>query len=227
MILWLPYVVGVAASLSTYLGGLLAMRFGHRSDVLLGMTGGMVLGLALLDLLPEAVEHGDGVHGVSSIFFCVIAGFAISLLMHHLPAGGTAGRITLIAHSLMDGVGIGLAFQLSNATGWLVAGAVIAHDMADGANMVGLSRLSAGPFATHRWLITNAVAPLAGVTIGQAVNVDLGQFTLLLALFAGGFLYIGACELLPRSRASVPGYAGTVASLLGMSMMTVVIRLVG
>lgn len=227
MTAWLPYALGLAASLSTYLGGRLAMRFGRRRDVLFGLTGGMVIGLALLDLLPEAIKHGVDVHEAGLIFLTVAAGLALYLLMHRLPAGRTAGRMTLIAHSLMDGLGIGLAFQLSSALGWLVAVAVLAHDMADGANMVGLSSLSARPFATHRWLVVNATAPLAGVAIGQAAQIDLAQFALLLALFAGGFLYIGACELLPRSRANAPGFAGAAASLLGMGVMACVVHLAG
>lgn len=224
---WLPYALGLAASFSTYLGGPLAIRFGRRRDVLFGLTGGMAIGLALLDLLPEAIEHGADAHDAGLIFLAVVGGVALYLLMHRLPAGGTTGRMTLIAHSLMDGLGIGLAFQLSSATGWLVAVAVLAHDMADGANMVGLSSLSARPFSPHRWLLANAAAPLAGVAIGQAVQIDLAQFALLLALFAGGFLYIGACELLPRSRASAPGFAGTAASLLGMGVMACVVHLAG
>ena len=43
---------------------------------------------------------------------------------------------------IMDGVGIGLAFQVSNAVGIVVAVAVIAHDFCDGLNTVGLMLLS-------------------------------------------------------------------------------------
>lgn len=52
------YILGVAAGMSTGLGGLLAMKFNRRTDLLLGLTGGCVVGLALMDLLPEALEEG-------------------------------------------------------------------------------------------------------------------------------------------------------------------------
>ncbi|WP_292959483.1 ZIP family metal transporter [Novosphingobium sp. UBA1939] len=224
---WLPYGLGLAASFSTYVGGLLALRFGTRRDLLLGLTGGMVVGLALLDLLPEALEHGAGTVSGQTIFLTAAAGLCLYLLMHRLPAGGTASRMTLIAHSLMDGLGIGLAFQLSEATGWLVAVAVLAHDMADGANMVGLTALFSRPHSSHRWLLVNATAPLIGVAVGQAMQIDMARFALLLALFAGGFLYIGASELLPRSRAGDGGYAGAAASLLGISVMAFVVHFAG
>lgn len=227
MKLWLPYLLGAMASLSTYLGGRLAMRFGSRRDLLFGLTGGMVIALALLDLLPEALEHGAASPGAEAIFLTLAAGVALYLLLHRLPVGGSSGRVSLILHSLMDGLGIGLAFQVSDATGWLVAFAVLAHDMADGANMVGLSALSPKPGGTHRWLLADAAAPLAGVMLGQLLRIDLAQLAGLLALFAGGFLYIGASELLPRSRIGASGPVGGFASLLGIGLMACVIHLAG
>ena len=107
----------------------------------------------------------------------LVAGFGLYLLIHRLPAGGGVARGSLILHSAMDGLGIGLAFQLSTATGWLVAAAVLLHDMADGANMVGLRSAKEDVARTRAWLGVNALAPLAGVALGQAVQVDPGQFS--------------------------------------------------
>lgn len=223
----LPLLLGAVAGLSTYVGGRLAMRWGQRRDLLFGLTGGMVIGLALLDLLPEALESGQSVHDAHIVFGATVAGVAVYILLHRLPAAGAAGRISLILHSVMDGLGIGIAFQLSSATGWLVAIAVLAHDMADGANMVGLSALSGETERTHRWLVVNAAAPLVGVVTGQAIPVDLGRFSLLLALFAGGFLYIGASELLPRSRSGRSGVASGLASLCGIAAMAGAVHFAG
>ncbi|MBO9580179.1 MAG: ZIP family metal transporter [Sphingobium sp.] len=220
----LPYLLGLAASLSTYAGGLLALRFVRQLDLLLGLTAGLVIGLALLDLLPEALESGAGIHAMSTIMGIMAAGVALYLLLHRLPAGSLFGRASLILHSLMDGLSIGLAFQLSSATGWLVAIAVLAHDMADGANMVGLSVMRDEAVTARNWLMVNAAVPFAGVVIGQAVHVDLAGFSLLLALFAGGFLYIGASELLPRCRDTSPGVGGGVASATGLALMACIVH---
>ncbi|MCI4654469.1 hypothetical protein [Sphingomonas aquatilis] len=176
----LPFLLGAMAGLSTYVGGRLAMRWGQRRDLLFGLTGGMVIGLALLDPLPEALESGQSVHDAHIVFGATVAGVAVYILLHRLPAAGAAGRIRLILHSVIYGPGIGIIFQLSSATGWLVAIAVLAHDMADGANMVGLSALSGETERTHRWLVVNAAAPLVGVVTGQAIPVDLGRVSLLL-----------------------------------------------
>ncbi|WP_295561510.1 ZIP family metal transporter [uncultured Sphingomonas sp.] len=215
-----PYLLGVAAAGSTYAGGRLAMRLGRRQDLLFGLTGGMVVGLALLDLLPEAVEGGGSAS--EWVFGAVAIGMALYILLHRLPGGAMVGRVSLVLHSLMDGLGIGFAFQVSQSTGWLVAAAVLAHDMADGANMIGISSTACRPERAHRWLIANAAAPLAGVAIGQAIRIDAHHLSLLLALFAGGFLYIGASELLPRSRGGARGYGAGLASMAGIGVMACV-----
>jgi ZIP family zinc transporter len=188
------------------------------------LESGVTFCLASLDLLPEALEHGAAL-GEDIIFLTLAAGMGLYLFVHRLPATGWTGRASLIAHSAMDGLGIGFAFQISSAAGWLVAAAVLAHDMADGANMVGLSDPSAAPRTTRRWLLANSMAPLVGVMLGQAIQIDAAQFALVLALFAGGFLYIGASELLPRSRAIAPGPAGGFASLAGITLMACLVHI--
>ena len=57
---------------------------------------------------------------------------------HHHPEVGLASTIALVLHSFLDGVGIGLAFQVNSTVGLAVAFAVIAHDFADGLNTVSI-----------------------------------------------------------------------------------------
>src|SRR6185295_12864996 len=71
-----------------------------------------------------------------------------SIAMHHAHEGhwedhkhpyvGVVSALALAGHSFMDGVGIGLGFQISPAVGLLVAVAVISHDFTDGMNTVAL-----------------------------------------------------------------------------------------
>jgi ZIP family zinc transporter len=119
-----------------------------------------------------------------------------------------------------------LAFQVSEAAGVIVAIAVLAHDFLDGANTVTLS-LSGGASAStaRRWLVADAAAPLVGVLIARLVAVPATTLALLLALFAGFFLYIGASELLPRSHERRPRLSTTAATALGLAFIYVVVRL--
>jgi ZIP family zinc transporter len=224
----LPLLFGLAASAATLLGGLLALRLEGRASLVLGLAAGVVLGVAVFDLIPEAIELGAGVHDVHALFACVGLGIAAYLLLHQLPASTVPqaaawqahlGPASLTLHSFIDGVMIGIAFQVSHDVGWLVAAAVLTHDLADGINTVSLSLARSGPRLARRWLLINGAAPLTGTMVGLLLQVSPADMALLLAVFGGVFLYIGACELVPRSHARDPRLRVTLATLAGMGVM--------
>ena len=228
---WIPIAFGVAASAATLLGGVLALRFQQRITAVLGLAAGVVLGVALFDLVPEALDMSRGIYESRTMLGCVALGLAAYLLLDRtlVPAGRDVspwrahlGPASLTVHSFLDGMGIGLAFQVSADMGWMVALAVLTHDLADGVNTVSLSLAGAEPGTARRWLAANGIAPLLGVGAGMLVQLPDYLLAPLLAVFAGVFLYIGACELLPRSHARDPRLRVTLASLAGMMLMLLV-----
>ncbi|MFS0772290.1 ZIP family metal transporter [Sphingomonas sp. 1P08PE] len=228
---WLPLGFGVAASAATLLGGAIALRFHHRISLVLGLAAGIVLGVALIDLIPEALSLGAGLYDPRTILACVAAGFAAYMLLDRALAtvGRTAapwrdhlGPASLTLHSFLDGMGIGLAFQMSPAIGWVLALAVLTHDIADGINTVSLSLTGSRPGLARRWLLVNGMAPLAGVVLGLLVRVPDAMLAPLLGAFAGVFLFIGGCELIPRSRLRDPRLRATIATIMGMVLMLLV-----
>ena len=231
----LPIALGLAASVTTLLGGMLALRLGSRITLIMGLTAGVVLGVALFDLVPEALAMGAGIHDVRTLLAAVAIGFTAYMILDRVLATshrGIAlrphiGPASLTVHSFLDGMGIGLAFQVSPAVGGFVALAILTHDLSDGVNTVGLSLAGSGRQDARRWLAVNAAAPLAGVISAGFVAVPTPVLALLLAVFAGMFLYIGACELLPRSYAASPSRWTTVATLLGMALMYGVVSVAG
>ena len=153
----MPVLFAVATFLATLAGGLVALRSGDRLHLALGFTGGVLLGLVVFDLLPELFELTDAqLLGVPTVTVALVGGFLAlhvverSLAIHrghegeygdhphHDPRVGTASALALAAHSFLDGVGIGLAFQIDPRVGVTVAVAVLAHDFADGLNTVGI-----------------------------------------------------------------------------------------
>lgn len=230
---FLPFAFGLAASGATLLGGSLALRFQRRISVVLGLAAGIVLGVALLDLVPEAITLAGGVAAPRMILAHVSLGFAGYLLLDRTLGSAERrlsawhahlGPASLTLHSLLDGMGIGLAFQISTDIGWIVALTVLTHDVADGVNTVSLSLSGARPGLARRWLIANGVAPLVGVAAGLMVRVPGQVLAPLLGVFAGVFLYIGACELVPRSHARDPRLRVTFATLAGIAFMLLVTR---
>lgn len=134
----IPIAFGIGASLATLTGGLLALRLQHRIVFALGVTAGVVLGVAVFDLVPEALElaHGYWTSRISIGFMAVGLGFYMPLdralrQATWLQAGWRThlGPATLTLHSLMDGMGIGSAFQISADAGWLIALPILMHDI--------------------------------------------------------------------------------------------------
>lgn len=220
--------LGLAAAAATLAGGALALRLSRRLHLILGFSAGAVMGVALLDLMPEALELS---RTPAAVFALTAAGFMAYLAADRaLSAGGGrrghlgAGSLTL--HSLMDGVAIGLAFQLSAAAAAVVTLAVLAHDVSDGVNTVNVSLAgSAGRIWARRWLMADAAAPLVGIFLSRLVRVSQSTLGLALAAFAGFFLCIGASELIPASHQRHPRPWTTLSTVIGCAVIWLVVRL--
>jgi ZIP family zinc transporter len=151
------------------------------------------------------------------------------------PENGRAGLlgilppISLIIHSTLDGLAIGLAFQAGGEIGLIVLLAVLAHDFADGMNVVTLALEAArGRGLAIGLLVLDALAPVAGAALSTVVAVSPASLGLLLASFAGVFIAVGAGHLLPESQHRDPrqGPALVALSALGAAIVLVV-RAVG
>jgi zinc transporter ZupT len=191
-----------------------------------------VIGVALFDLIPEALQLGGRVAQPGVVLGLVGVGFCGYMLLGRTlgaTAEGGAGHLrpaSLTLHSLLDGVGVGLAFQIAPAIGVVTAVAVLAHDVADGVNTVTLSLSGGGGAARARgWLIADAAAPLVGIGLTRLFTVGEGPLGLAIALFAGFFLYIGASELAPASHRVRPTLATSLATLVGMAAIWLAVRL--
>jgi zinc transporter, ZIP family len=201
------------AVITTMTGGVVALRMAHSLPTVIALSGGIVVAVALFDVLPEAIEllpdDPKAIGGLMGAGFLTFFLVERILVLHHRdePADarahhqvGTFGALGLSAHSFIDGLAVGLAFGADTSTGVLVLVAVLAHDFADGLNTVSfvLSQSQNRPQAI-RWLVTDAVAPLLGVTVGALLNVSDAALGHLLSFYAGFFLYMGATDLLPEA----------------------------
>lgn len=231
-------LIGIATGISTFIGGSLALRFKSRIHLILGFSAGAVIGVALFDLLTEALTIGQQYHALSTITAAVAVGFMaymlldrLTLMTAHSEENGHRGHVgagSLTIHSFLDGLGIGLAFQLSAALGAIVAIAVLVHDFSDGINTVNLSLVGTGKASVARWwLLADALAPLVGIGATLFFRVPEGTLSIVLALFAGFFLYIGASELLPDSHHRYPRFITTITTILGALLIYVAIHFAG
>jgi ZIP family zinc transporter len=138
------------------------------------------------------------------------------------------GAAVLCIHSFLDGIAIGLAFQSSRAVGIIVAIAVLTHDFSDGINTMNIVLRSRGDRAPAlRWLLLDAVAPAAGIFSTFFLVLPARDFGIVLALFAGFFLYIGASDLIPESYHAHPKFLTTAMTLAGAVVIYVAVALAG
>lgn len=232
----MPLLVAFGTFCMTIIGGLVALRLRDRLHLVLGFSAGAVLGVALFDLLPEAMRlaQADGSAGRVPLWLAV--GFVAYMLLDRLAPvagaapheasgspnrlGATLGAGSFSLHSFLDGFGIGLAFHVSAALGFVMAAAVLAHDFSDGVNLMNIVLKNGGSRALGlRWLAVDALAPALGVGVSYAIGVPQSLFGALLALFAGFFLYIGASDLVPESYHAHPKMLTTLMTLLGLAVI--------
>ncbi len=243
-------LIAGAASLATFTGGYLALRFKDKLHLILGFSAGAVVGVAFFDLIPEAFELSAAYFSVSATAGFIALGFLAYLLLdrfiaiavahnhtddhdhgghvHFAPERGAAGALALSIHSVLDGLAVGLAFQASIEVGIVVTLAVLAHDFSDGINTVSLVLKSGGSFKRAlRWLMLDAAAPIVGVCIALLFTFPDSALGALLAFFAGSFLYIGASDLIPESHHAHPKLLTTCMTLVGCGTMYAIITLAG
>ena len=138
------------------------------------------------------------------------------------------GAGSLALHSFLDGVAIGLAFQVSSAVGMVVAIAVLVHDFSDGINTVNMILKNSGAKNTaFIWLLVVALAPIVGAFSTLFFTLPERTLALILSLFAGFFLYIGATDLIPESHHAHPKMITTIMTLIGVGTMYFAIQFAG
>lgn len=233
-------LLGLAAVLFTFLGGLFAFKKQDKLHLILGFSAGAVIGVAFFDLLPEALSLTKQQYDASLVTTIVAIGFLVLmvlnrfLLIHphtdehcenesHGVSWLSAGSLSL--HSFLDGIGIGLAFQVSPAVGAIVAAAVLAHDFSDGINTVSVVLNKQGDRKqVFRWLTVDAIAPFLGVLATRFFTLSSANLGLILALFCGFFLYIGAGDLLPESHHRHPKLVTSLMTILGAGVIYLAIH---
>ena len=237
-----PFITFIILTcLATFIGGLIALRLHTRIHLLLGFTAGVILSVVSFDLLPEIVELADKLSiDIHQAFIPLVVGFLIFHIIekyilihhtheeeygtHHHPTLGMGQALALIGHSFLDGVAIGLAFQISGETGIAVAIAVLAHDFSDGINTVSLmishnnSRLKALGF-----LALDAFAPVFGALSTLFFTLSSQLLLVYLGIFAGFLLYIGASDILPEAHSKRSSWITVGMTVLGALLMYIIL----
>lgn len=259
-------IIAVLVFAATLGGGYFALKFKDKLHLIVGFSAGAVLGIAFIDLVPEASELvGDAGLAAKIALGAVLLYMVIDRIFfnhahahmhghdanhaegnheqqnlavhnheHHAPqsehkARGIIRAGSLVFHSFLDGLAIGFSFQVSAATGIIVAVAVLAHDFADGINTVAAILKGSSHQKENRrakmWLMADAIAPVLGIIAGSVIMVREFTLGIILSIFTGFFVYIALADMIPESFHAHPKKWTTIATILGAIFIFVVIQL--
>jgi len=222
----LTYIV-----LATFAGGLLSVviaasltlaMLGRVVKGLVSLSVGVLLGTALLHVLPEAFESAAT---PQALFGTLLGGLLFFWLLekvelyrhahhhegdghghhHHFDAqqAGRGGLSVLVGdsiHNFCDGVIIAAAFLADSGLGVVTALAIVAHEIPQEAGDY-IVLLNAG-FSRRKALAFNALSGLAAVAGGVLGYFLVGPWQAalpyLLVAASSSFIYVAVADLLPQ-----------------------------
>ncbi len=216
-------LLAVVTCFSTFLGGAFAAKRRKNIGVLGAFAAGVLITSSLLDLLPQTFKLATSVNLLlDTVMALTVVGFLFLYVIsrtvtRHVytedgeyseikhPIGGLFATSQLSVHSFIDGLAIGFGFQTDIHVGIIIAFVVICHDFTDGLSTVTVMLNSGNSLKNSlRMLFLDAVAPVLGAVVALFIVVPEYYLALLLPFFAGGFLYLGASDLLPEAHEKNP-----------------------
>lgn len=236
------FLLTIAASLAALVGGYTAIRSRHWLNLAVSLTSGLVLGLVTFDLLPEIFEIAEAVElGTVWPMAALTTGFLLFHVLekfvplhhaseekygpHRHPRLGSARALALTGHSFLDGLSIGVAFQVSSEVGAAVALAVIGHRFADGFDTTTFMLYHKNKLAhIKRWLAAVILMPIIGGLASLTFSLSETTLAIYLSFFAGFILYIAASNLIPQAHAESRSRLSITLTILGVILMFLVTR---
>ncbi|HOX96196.1 MAG TPA: ZIP family metal transporter [Candidatus Woesebacteria bacterium] len=201
---------GIASLIGALMMIGLKKRSGKLSDKLTSFAAGVLITIAIVDLIPEAFEAVPDMRAGSwSILFGVLLVFLMEktgLWFHHHD--GTHGNTPSIRgifwgdalHNFIDGMAIGAAFLLDTKMGILTAMAVGLHELPK--EMADFSVYLRSGCSDIKNIFLNLISSLVAVGGGIAVYANrtamMNYEGYLLATTAGMFLFIALADLVPE-----------------------------
>ena len=197
-------------------------------------AAGALLGVALLDLLPETLEHLSSIAVGRWILVGIILFFILEHSLHwfhhhkhehdHSKSAAPLIIVSDTVHNFIDGLAIGAAFLVNPATGITTAVAVAAHEIPQ--EIADFAILLKAGYARKKVIIINLLSSLATVAgalltfgIGASIGLPVSE---LVAVTAGMFIYIAASDLIPDVHEQAKGRISKISALLLIAGVLVV-----
>ena len=188
---------------------------------MISFAAGMMLAIALLDLLPDALKSGMAANDLfSALLVALIALFALEYKLHAGSGHGAdsahdlARPIPMILvggalHVFTDGLMLGATFLVNPALAWGMTFAVLAHEVPREAGDFAL--LLTAQWSRAKALAWNAVSRFTcvlGAVIGYlALSGAREWLPFVLVIAAANFIYIALTGIMPWLRKGRESFA--------------------
>ncbi len=217
---------------------------------MVGLSIGILLGIALLHSMPEAFELAPT--ETNTLFALFLAGLLVFFILektsllrhdhHHEGDGhdhdhghdrqnaGHGGMAVLVGdgtHNFIDGVLIATAFVADTHLGFITTLAIVGHEVPQKiGNFIVLLNAQFSRLRAYLYMLFSGVMALLGAVFGYLFLNTLNQaLPYMLVISASGFVYIALSDLMPQShkhKQTLPQVAGQIALiLLGLIIIVV------
>ncbi|MCK9292561.1 MAG: ZIP family metal transporter [archaeon] len=246
---WLYSIISVLIVSLISLIGIITLFFKIKkmNNILLfaiSFSAGALIGDAILHILPELVKDGGFTLSLSLFFiFGLIIFFILEKFIHwrhcHVPTSKKHPHpfayMNLVGdalHNFIDGLVIGGTYLVSIPIGIATTIAVILHEIPQEIGDFGV--LIHGGFTIKKALVMNFLTALTSI-VGVVIALLLGQVSstflnIILAITAGGFIYIATADLIPELKKETNIYKSLIQLLgifLGIGVMLILLLLLG
>lgn len=169
-------------------------------------AAGLLLGDALLHMLPEAMAHGlsPGQMGVRLslgilCLLCIECGVRAMNISSSTAVFARMDIVGDVLHHAIDGMVIGASFVIDHTLGFIAALAILAHELPREMGNAGI--LVAGGYRPRRAFLLS-IATTAAIPLGALGIVLIGHSPFFLgttlALAAGTTVYLACGDVLPN-----------------------------
>lgn len=239
--IWLAVLISVLFVSLISLVGVFALSTKEKtikrnSALLVSFAAGALFGDAIIHLLPEAFEElGTSLSTSLYVISGIVVFFVLEKFLHwrHCHLGLTERHTHSLAtmnlvgdgvHNFIDGLLIGATYLVSFPVGLATTLAIIFHEIPQEIGDFGVL-LHAG-LSVKKALLFNFLSALLAV-LGAVMALLLNQYLVgfeafLLAIAAGGFLYIAGSDLIPELKHECGGMKSVrqfVLMIFGIAVM--------
>jgi zinc and cadmium transporter len=224
---------------SVALAGLMLLLNDNKLDkvsiYLLYLSGGTLLGAALLGMLPKAISMAPPVFIFQSLLFGILFFFTLEKIIlwrscrnkdceRHLHAAAPIILIGDAFHNAIDGVVIAASFLTSTELGIFVTLSVVLHEIPQELGDFGILLKSGFSRSKAFWYnaLSGTTAIVFGVVAYFILELIKSLIPFVLAFSAASFLYIALADLIPEMHRKT-SFKDTLSQILLISFGVLII----